>query len=81
MAVNPISVEAIDAFCRRFLVDMSVWEAELLCRLDDTVLAVWAGSVKRPAPDHNAPPEPIPASHPRGIKALLQGLAVRRGAK
>lgn len=80
MDINALTWTELDAFCRRSLVEMSVWEADLVMRLDDAVLAALRGTTK-PGPKPTDPPEPIPADNVDGVKALFRGLAVKKAAK
>lgn len=79
MGANPLTFSEIEAFGRTCLVPMSAWEVQLIERLDDTVLAVWGEKLsKRKRPEASDAPEPVPVSNARGIKALLQGLAIKK---
>ena len=71
-----ITYTEFDAFCRRALVEPTVWEGDLLMRLDDAVLAVWAAQ----APKGKGTSEPIPVSDTEGIRALLASKAALKPA-
>ncbi|MBP8062385.1 MAG: hypothetical protein KAY29_00805 [Brevundimonas sp.] len=77
MAANPISYQELDAFCRARLVELTAWEAGLLMRLDDAVLAIWAEKSAKTKPT-GAAPEPIPVSDTGSVRALLMDLAERK---
>ena len=42
MASNPITETELAAYRQRRHIAMSVWEGDLLMRLDDAVMAIWA---------------------------------------
>lgn len=71
MAANPITEEALEAYCRRRLVDLSVWEGDLLIRLDDAVLAIWAQQAKAPAKGQEMTEE-IPVTDTAGVRGIFQ---------
>lgn len=80
MDLNPISYAELDAFCRRTLIEPSVWEADLIMRLDDAALSAMRGGSK-PAPKPSDPPEAVPVENVSGLKALFRGLAVKKAGK
>lgn len=75
MSANPLTYAELEAFERKALVRFTAWEADLLMRVDDAVLAAWAG--ERPAPKP-AQGEPVEVSDPQNVKALFRGLATRK---
>ncbi|MFA5567950.1 MAG: hypothetical protein WC972_04805 [Trueperaceae bacterium] len=80
MDINPITYAELDAFCRRMLIEPSVWEADLIMRLDDAALSAMRGG-SRPAPKPTDPPEAVPVENVSGLKALFRGLAVKKAGK
>ena len=80
MDLNPISYAELDAFCRRTLIEPSVWEVDLIMRLDDAALSAMRGG-SRPAPKPTDPPEAVPVENVSGLKALFRGLAVKKAGK
>lgn len=78
MGPAPISYSDIEAFCRLTLTPMSAWEVSVIRRVDDAALV--ASQEKAAKFDRNAPPEPIPTSNVKGLKALFRGLAVKKAA-
>lgn len=79
MAANPLTWQELDAFCRRSRIDLTAWEADLIFRLDDVVLGVFAKS--RPASNpKTVEPAQIPVDNVGGLKGLFRGLAVRKAA-
>lgn len=77
MAANPISYQELEAFCRSRLVTLSAWEIELLMRLDDTVLAIWA---EKSAKTTAGQGDPIPVTNTEGVRGLFQDLKARKAA-
>lgn len=76
MAANAITYEELGAYCGEMLRPMSVWEKRLLRRVDDAVLAVWRGQGPKPKAGPGAQPDTaIPASNPKGIRALFRDIA------
>ena len=80
MDLNPISYAELDAFCRRTLIEPSVWEVDLIMRLDDAALSAMRGGSK-PTPKPTDPPEAVPVENVSGLKALFRGLAVKKAGK
>lgn len=81
MAANPITYEAIDAFCRRTCMALSAWETDLIVRMDDAILAIIAEqTAKPPASDAGGTggDSQIPVSNGRGIRDLFRGIARRK---
>lgn len=75
MAPNPITYLELEAFERKALVRFTAWETDLLMRVDDAVLAAIAGEKPITASTKS---EPVPASDPKGVKALLRGIATQK---
>ena len=75
MAANPITETELEAYCRRRHIVKSVWEGDLLMRLDDAVMAIWAekagkgGSVEVEAR----------IDDPRAVRGLLSSIRERMG--
>lgn len=81
MAPNPISHQEIEAFSRLRRIDLTAWEVDLLCRMDDAVLTAWSGDRPKPKPKTpEAGPVDIPVSNPSGIAGMLRGIAVKKAA-
>lgn len=78
MERNAISIEAVAAYYRRRLIDLSVWEFDLVCALDDAVMGVWANAKPPRAADE---PVDVPVDNPKGIGALLRNIAARKTRK
>lgn len=74
MAPNPLRYQDVEAFERRTLVRLTAWETDLLIRLDDAVLAVWADGYKAPA-SASLKSEPIEAGDTVNMKSMFRGLA------
>lgn len=74
MAANPITYSEIEAFCRLRFIRLPVWELNLLRRLDEAVLAVWAAQAPKPGGNK----EPIPITDTAGVKALLLSKATKQ---
>lgn len=75
MAANPITETELEAYCRRRHIVKSVWEGDLLMRLDDAVMAIWAekagkgGSVEVEAR----------IDDPTAVRGLLSSIRERMG--
>ena len=80
MVANPLTYTELEAFERKALYSFTAWEAEMLMRLDDAVLAVWAGQMPKPKPKV-MPNGEIPVSNVKGVRALFQGLMARKRAE
>jgi hypothetical protein len=70
MDANPLSPSDIDAYARRMSVDLTPFEFETLCELDDAVLAAVA---TKPG----ALTSTISIDDPAGVRAVLQGLGAK----
>jgi hypothetical protein len=77
MAANPITFADIEAFQRLTLTDLSAWEVDVICQLDDAVMSAWAGEVKKAKPKADAPAA-IPVGDTKSMKAMFRGLAARK---
>ncbi len=78
MAANPLLPSEVETYCRQTLTSLSAWEADVLYRVDDAVLAVWNASTGKASRPGHEPESSIPATNTKGLKALFQGLAARR---
>lgn len=78
MAVNPISIEAIDAYNRLLGLGMAAWEFDLLCRIDNAVIAVIAQQAPKPK---GAETTQIPAENTAAIRDMFRGLAAQKAGK
>jgi hypothetical protein len=78
MAANPLTYCELEAFERKALVHFSAWEADLLMRVDDAVITVWAGQITKPKGREKTADGAIPVSNPTGLKALFRGLMGRK---
>lgn len=85
MGVSPITFEAMEAMERKLLIHIPAWEAKLICRIDDAVVAALTDkALSRTTQSQGrkgaAPPESsqIPVTNTAGIGALLRGLAARK---
>jgi hypothetical protein len=81
MAANPLTYAELEAFERKALVRFSAWEADLLMRLDDAVLSIWAGQSKPKGGKAPAKNGEIPVDNPKAIGSLFRGIAARFKAK
>ena len=82
MAANPLTFVEMEAFERKALVSFSAWEADLIMRLDDAILDVFARNAPKPSGRAKAADEPegIPITDTKSVKGLLRGIAkARRG--
>lgn len=80
MAANPITETEFEAYRRRRHIVASIWEGDVLMRLDDAVLE--AANTK--APKTTPPPKDsgaIPVSNTAAIKSLFTGLMARKAKK
>ena len=68
MAANPITEHDLAAYCRRRHIPLSIWEGDLIFRVDDAVLAVWAEQAKTTSASNG---QPVPISDAAGVRALL----------
>lgn len=80
MSANPISELEFEAYCRRTYWSPTVWESNLLLRLDDTALRVWGEKAGARTPPQPAE-EGIPVTNVAAIGGLIRGMAARRGNK
>lgn len=71
MAANPISYVDIDAYCRLYGVAMLTWEIEMICLLDNAILAVTRSGQKTKSSDQLK--NETPASDGQGVASLLRG--------
>ena len=78
MAANPITFADIEAFQRLTLTDLSAWEVDVICQLDNAVLSAWAGEVKKARPAAEPAKAEIPINDTKSMKALFRGLATRK---
>lgn len=76
MASNPLTYSEIEAFARLSRIELTAWEADLYCRLDDAVLAAWADETQTSNPAEEEP-SAIPVSDVASLKAMLKGTAAR----
>lgn len=76
MAANPLTYQELEAFERKNLVCLSAWQADLIMRLDDAVLAVWNQKALRTGSDNQT--TDIPVSDVEGIRAMVKARAAQR---
>ncbi len=79
MAANPISYVDIDAYCRLNGIAMMTWEIDLICSLDNAILAVTRAGQKTKSSDQLK--NETPADDGRGVASLLRGLKQKKGQK
>lgn len=72
MAANPITEQELAAYCRRRHVPLSIWEGDLILKVDDAVLAVWAEQTKTTSANSG---QPVPISDTAGVRALFRSRA------
>lgn len=80
MDANPLTYEALDAYCRLTGRRFSTWSVDLLMRIDDELLnqANKSRPVKAPpAPDDNG----VPVSDAKTMKSLFRGLMAGQQAR
>lgn len=77
MAANPITFHDIEAYCRLTLTELSAWEVDVLCRVDDAVLAARAETERRKNARSEETAE-IPVSDVKGVRSLFRGIATRK---
>ena len=77
MAANPLTYTELEAFERKALVRLSAWQADLIMRLDDAVLAVWNEKARK-ATDRNEPTTELPVTDVSGLKAMFKATAERK---
>lgn len=76
MASNPLTYTELEAFERKSLISFTVWETEVLMRIDDAVLAAWAGEERRATA--NGPGEfGYPIDDVAGIRTMVKATAAR----
>lgn len=77
MAANPLTFVEMEAFERKALISFSAWEADLIMRIDDTILDVFARNAPKSSGKTKAVDEPegIPISDTKSVKGLLRGFA------
>lgn len=79
MAPCPISYQEIEAYSRLMRLDLSPWEIETICRLDNAALHNWSARQKRQQHGQaNGPPAEIPVDDTTNMKALFKGLVTRK---
>ncbi|WP_448786485.1 phage tail assembly chaperone [Brucella intermedia] len=71
MSANPISYGEIDAYSRVHGISMLTWEVELICSLDNAILAVTRSGQKTKSSDQLK--NETPASDGHGVASLLRG--------
>lgn len=79
MTSNPLTYLELEAFERKTAREQSVWEVELIMRLDDAVRGVNVKDAPKPSasPDQ---PAAVDAADVKGVRSLFLGLAARRAA-
>lgn len=76
MSANPITFAEIEAFDRLTYAGLGPWEVDLICRLDDAVLTVFAEkAAKKPGEV-----EIVPFEDGEAVKAFMTQLAIRQNA-
>lgn len=77
MAANPLTYSELEAFERKALVRFTAWETDLLMRVDDVVLAAWAGeqgaATNTPTVANDV--EEYPAHDVANIRAMVRSRA------
>jgi hypothetical protein len=76
MAANPISYVDIDAYCRLNGIAMLTWEIEMICLLDNAILAVTRAGQKTKSSDQLK--NETPASDGHGVASLLRGFKQKK---
>lgn len=77
MAANPLTFTEIEAFARLSRIELSAWEADLYCRLDDATLAAWRESAPSGNADEPSEVEAIPVTDTKRLRDMLRGTAAR----
>lgn len=77
MQSNPLTFAEIEAFARLSRIELSAWEADLYCRLDDAVLAAWRGETPANEPKPVDPEEGIPVADTPRLREMLKATAAR----
>lgn len=72
MAANPLTETELAAYCRRRAVYLTIWESDLLFRVDDAVLSVWAAEAKANKPGG----EPVPVTDTAGVRAVFMNKSI-----
>jgi hypothetical protein len=80
MAASPIMASEVEALARQLRFPLTPWMAEVVYKLDDVVLATWAGEAPKPK-GRSEPDAAIPVDRPDAIKAMLRGIAAAKAAK
>ena len=82
MAANPLTFVEMEAFERKALISFSAWEADLIMRIDDTILDVFARNAPKSSGKTKATDEPegIPINDGKSLKGLLRGFVRGRHA-
>jgi hypothetical protein len=73
MAANPLTYQEIEAFTRLERVDLRPWEVEVLCRIDDAVLGVWA--------NESRPSTGASVKDPEAVRSVMQSVIARKRAQ
>jgi hypothetical protein len=73
MAACPLTYTELEAFERKALVEFSAWQADLIMRLDDAVLAVWAEKAKP-----GGSPTEIVASDTESLRTMVKARAAQK---
>lgn len=75
-----ISYESMQAYANIHKLDLNVWEYEAIEEMDNVVVNIWRTGNAR-TPKATDPPEQIPVSNVKGIKALMLGMKAKHEGK
>lgn len=77
MAANPITELEFEAFCRRRHIRPTIWEGDMLMRLDDEVLAAKANPSAAATDDPDPSDRSAPVTDRKAVRGLLAGIGER----
>lgn len=77
MTANPITYSEIESFNRLTFAGLGPWEVDLICRIDNAVLAALAGISEKA----NGEPQIVPFSDAEAIRAFMTRLTIQHNAR
>lgn len=79
MAPSPITYQEIDAFNRLTCAGLGPWEVDLICRLDDEVLAAAQERINRG--DGDQPTNTVSLNDAEGMRAFMTRLTIQHNGR
>lgn len=80
MGPDPIKPTELAEMARQLAFPLRPWVAQLIYRMDDAVMLVWAKERNAQGGDASEAEESVPVNDVKGLKAMLRGVAARTAA-